>query len=109
MKLNAIELNLLWQCVYNEMNRHLKNGGEPLDEKFEKLDDILIKIRKEFESGLALLWQCVYNETNEHLENGGEPLDEKTELRAKWILQTNTQDFQFSIEKALQQMKEGEK
>lgn len=47
MQLNESELNLLWQCVCNELNEHLENGGEPLDEKFERLDDILIKIRKE--------------------------------------------------------------
>ena len=48
MQLNGSELDLLWQCVCKEMFRHLANGGEPLDEKFEKLDDILIKIRKEW-------------------------------------------------------------
>jgi hypothetical protein len=48
MQLNESELDLLWHCVFNEMNRHLKNGGEPIDEKFERLDDILIKIRKEW-------------------------------------------------------------
>ena len=47
MQLDESELDLLWHCVFNEINRHLRNGGEPLDEKFERLDDILIKIRKE--------------------------------------------------------------
>lgn len=47
MQLDESELDLLWHCVFNEINRHLTNGGEPLDEKFERLDDILIKIRKE--------------------------------------------------------------
>ena len=47
MQLDESELDLLWHCVFNEINRHLRNGGEPLDEKFERLDDILMKIRKE--------------------------------------------------------------
>jgi len=47
MNLTNEELKLLWNCVCNEMNDHLESGGEPMDEKFEKLDDLLIKIRKE--------------------------------------------------------------
>ena len=47
MQLDESELDLLWHCIMNEMNRHLMDGGEPSDEKFEKLDNILIKMRKE--------------------------------------------------------------
>ena len=63
---------------------------EKLDEMFEKL-------------------VYLFEYHTKHLEEKELQLGANTELRVKWILQTSTQDFQFSIEKALQQMKEGEK